>query len=255
MSNFIYNFPISMLHGFISNPDKVLNDILDFAVYSTNKQYHYEDADEVEAITGTRFYNLNSALRDGEQLAKEHSNNGYPWTGIGHNILWQFKGKDRNDFDKATLLAFLAIKSLIGEKPYYKVTNQSVIFKRMAGYKDSDKYNLPKEIKKFTTRSRFDRIKLELKENWNVVIYATHVRGMYISTTLSLEELAMQAEKNKLRTRQRAQSHAAEEARRKAVETLAAEYPKPQPTPRTEQPHQVQKPPQSYYDNGNDLDF
>lgn len=251
MSNFIYNFPISMLHGFMLYTDRVLDDILDFCIWQNYEIY--QDKKEVEnrlCITMG-----SNSLKKGKELSQNYRNDGYPWTGINHDLFWSYFRKSRSDFDKATLLAFLAIKSLIGQKPFYKVTNQSVIFKRMAGYKESDKWNIPKEIKKFTTRSRFDRIKLELKENWNVVIYATHVRGMYISTTLSLEELAMQAEKNKLRTRQRAQSHAAEEARRKAVKTLAAEYPKSQPTPRTEQPHQVQKPPQSYYDNGNDLDF
>lgn len=220
MSDFIYNFPISILQGFMTNPDKVLENVLNFALYKTNEDYHYKDADEVCNITGTRFYNLNAALRAGKELVEEYDGKGYPWTGIGNDLLWTYKKKDRSDFDKATLLAFLAIKSLIGQKPFYKVTNQSIIFKRMAGYKDSDKWNIPKEIKKYTTRSRFDRIKLELKENWNVVIYASHVRGMYISTTLSLDELALQAEKNKLRTRQKAQAQAAEEARKRAIEAL-----------------------------------
>ena len=254
MSNYIYNFPISMLRGFMGNTDSVLDSILDFCIWQDYEACQ-QDIEAVKERLHITIGNEKSTLREGKELSNRYRNDGYPWTGISHNLFWEYMRKDRSDFDKATLLAFLAIKSLIGQKPFYKVTNQSVIFKRMAGYKESDKWNIPKEIKKFTTRSRFDRIKLELKENWNVVIYATYVRGMYISTTLSLEELAMQAEKNKLRTRQRAQSHAAEEARRKAVETLAAEYPKPQPTPRTEQPRQVQKPPQSYYDNGNDLDF
>lgn len=252
--NYIYNFPISMLSGFLNDSEKCLVDIGKFALYC---RYIAKDNDIEDTLDGFGiiYNNVNVALKGGKMLYQQYGSDGYPWTGISNDLYWTFCHKDRSDFDKATLLAFLAIKSLIGQKPYYKVTNQSVIFKRMAGYKESEKFNIPKEIKKFTTRSRFDRIKLELKENWNVVIYANHVRGMYISITLSLEELAMQAEKNKLRTRQKAQIRAAEEARRKAVETLAAEYPKPQPTPRAEQPYQVQKPPQSYYDNGEDLDF
>lgn len=241
-----------MLHGFMGNTDSVLDDILCFCIWQDYEACE-QDIEAVKERLHITIGNEKNSLKKGKELYNRYRNDGYPWTGISNELFWSYMRKGRCDFDKATLLAFLAIKSLIGQKPFYKVTNQSVIFKRMAGYKESDKWIIPKEIKKFTTRSRFDRIKLELKENWNVVIYATHVRGMYISTSLSLEELAMQAEKNKLRTRQRAQSHAAEEARRKAVETLSAEYPKP--TPRTEQPHQVQKPPQSYYDNGDDLDF
>ena len=252
--SYIYNFPISMLRGFMTNTDSVLDDILCFCIWLDYEACE-QDIEAVKERLHITIGNEKNSLKKGKELSNRYRNDGYPWTGISNKLFWDYMRKGRSDFDKATLLAFLAIKSLIGQKPYYKVTNQSVIFKRMAGYKESEKFIIPKEITKFTTRSRFDRIKLELKEKWNVVIYANHVRGMYISTTLSLEELAMQAEKNKLRTRQRAQSHEAEEARRKAVEILAAEYPKPQPTPRTEQPHQVQKPPQLYYDNGNDLDF
>ncbi len=247
MNDVFFNFPISMLSGFMTNSYLTLDAIFDFCIW---KRYEKnEDIDEVKKYFHVTIGNESKTLKNGKELSNKYGNNGCPWTGIGGDLFWTYYKNDRSDFDKATLLAFLAIKSLIGQKPYYKVTNQSVIFKRMAGYKESEKFNIPKEIKKFTTRSRFDRIKLELKEKWNVVIYANHVRGMYISTTLSLEELAMQAEKNKLRTRQKIQIHAAEEARKKAVEILAAEYPKPQPTPRTEQP------PQSYYDNGDDLDF
>ncbi len=234
-----------MLQGFMIDPDAVLNNILDFALYNMCKNEEY-DLESAAHKMGVKFGNLQKSYEEGESLYDFYGDNGYPWSGISHDLFWNFYKKDRSDLDKATLLAFLAIKSLIGQKPYYKVTNQDVIFKRMAGYKEKDKYNLPKEIKKYTTRSRFNRIKLELKEHWNVVIYANHVRGMYISTTMSLEELAFHAEKNKLKTRQKLQSNAAEEARRKAIELLAVGSQQPQQTPRKEQP--IKKPRSNAYE-------
>jgi len=221
MSKYIYNFPISMLHGFMVNTDSVLDEILDFCIWQ--KYQKCEDIEEVKQTLCISFGNENMVLEKGRKLFERYRNDGYPWTGISHDAFWSFFRQNRSDFDKATLLAFLAIKSFIGQKEYYKITNQKNIFKRMAGYKESDKYHLPKEIKKFTTRSRFDRIKLELQENWNIVIYAFHVRGMYVSSVLSLNQLALVAEKNKLKTRQKKKSYAAAEARKKALEVIARE--------------------------------
>lgn len=246
MSNYIYNFPISMLQGFMINSDSVMSKILDFVLFSTCKDQEELDMESAADRMGVSFGNLMGAYAEGESLYNSYSDEGYPWTGMSHDLFWKFYKKDRSDLDKATLLAFLAIKSLIGQKPYYKVTNQDVIFKRMAGHKEKDKFYLPKEIKNFTTRSRFNRIKLELKEHWNVVIYANHVRGMYISTTMSLEELAFHAEKNKLKTRQKLQSNAAEEARKKAIELLAVGSQQPQQAPRKDQP--LKKPRSNAYE-------
>lgn len=79
---------------------------------------------------------------------------------------------------------------------------------------------IPKGIANFTSRYRFDKIKMELIENWNVVFYASHVRGMYISLSMSLYELALQAERNKIKMRQKRQTFSVEEARKNALDAL-----------------------------------
>jgi len=217
--NYIYNFPISMLRDFMKYTDNTLDNILDFCIWQTYKQC--KDIDTTKETLGISIgSNVDDVLRNGKGLYNRHADNGYPWTGISHDLFWSYMRKGRSGFDKACLLAFLAIKSLIGQKPYYKLTNQSILFKRMAGYKESDNIKLPKEIAYFTTRYRFDKIKLELKENWNIVIYASYMRGMYLSTSLTLDELALQAEKNKLRTRRMMQTRATAEARKKALAAL-----------------------------------
>ena len=207
-----------MLRDFMKDTDKTLDSILKFCIWQTYNQC--EDINETEQTLGITMGDANLSIQSGKELFERYSDNGYPWTGMSHDLFWSYMRKDRSDFDKACLLAFLAIKSLIGQKPYYKLTNQSVLFKRMAGYKDSDNIKLPKEIAYFTTRYRFDKIKLELKEHWDVVIYALYMRGMYLSTSLTLDELAMQAEKNKLRTRRLMQTRAMDEARKKALAAL-----------------------------------
>lgn len=215
---YIYNFPISMLRGFMAETDSVLDSILDFNIWQ-----EYEKCEDIEVVKtrlGITISNKDKTLESGKRLSKKYRYDGYPWTGISHKLFWEFFREDRSDFDKAALLGFLAAKSLIGGKPYYKLTNQSVLQKRMAGYKEKDRCEIPKELKHFTTRWFFDRIKLELKENFGVVIYANHVRGMYISTSLSLEQLAVEAEENKLKTRLKAQAQASVQAKREALQYL-----------------------------------
>ena len=205
-----------MLRGFMTNSNEVLCNILNFCVW---KEYlSCEDEDEVNSRLGIKMGS--KSLEEGKRLYNRYANDGFPWTGMRKELYWSYYEKFRDDFDKVTLLAFLAIKSYLGKNKYYKLSNQSNLFKRMSGYKESDKIKIPKEIAVFTTRYRFDKIKLELKENWKVIFYATHIRGMYFSISMTLDELVLQAEKNKLKSRQKMQTKAVEEARKRALEEL-----------------------------------
>ena len=219
-----YNFPICLLENFITESEKCLDEILDFVTWKHNKGNLKEE--ETAGYLGVKYGDFSKSLERGKVL--ERTIMDYyvdsPWTGLNRDVYWRFKNNSCSDFDKAVLLAFLAFKSILGNKPWYKITNQNKIYYRMAG-KTMGKGNhpkLPKEIATFCTRYKFDQIKLELKENWGLLIYANHTRGMYVSTTdkMSLKALALVAERGKLQCRKLAQRQAEQEAKEAAIRAL-----------------------------------
>lgn len=220
-----YNFPICLLEGFMDDSGGCLNKILDYVTW----QHNQGDltAEDTAHYLGVKYGNFENTLNRGHSIAN-HLEHGKPspWTGINRDVFWQFKDHNRSDFDKAVLLAFLAFKSILGNKEWYKITNQNAIYYRMAGMtlaKAKGKTpKLPKEIAAFCTRYKFDQIKLELKENWGILIYANHTRGMYVSTAdkMTLEKLALVAERGKLQRRKAAQRQTEQAAKEAAIRTL-----------------------------------
>lgn len=218
-----YNFPICLLEDFMSNSDRCLEDILDFVTWQHNGGNLPQE--ETGQYLGVKYGNFEHTLNKGEFISNRHSCATSPWTGLDRDVFWQFKDNNRSDWDKAVLLAFLAFKSVIGHKQWFKITNQNQIYYRMAGKTlGKGKHpKLPKEIATFCTRYKFDQIKLELKENWGLLIYANHTRGMYISTIdkMTLEELALVAERGKLQWRKKAQKQAEKKAKEAAIRALS----------------------------------
>lgn len=219
-----YNFPICLLENFLTDSKKCLDEILDFVTWKHNKGKLTEA--ETEKYLGVKYGNFSKSLKHGESIEKTIADYyvSSPWTGLNRDVYWRFMDNSNSDFDNAVLLAFLAFKSILGNKPWYKITNQSQIYYRMAGMTlgKGKPPKLPKEIKAFCTRYKFDQIKLELKENWGLLIYANHTRGMYVSTTdkMSLKELALVAERGKLQCRKLAQRQAEQEAKEAAIRAL-----------------------------------
>ena len=198
-----FNFPIELLAGFMNNTNVVLGNIFDYCIYKYmhDKKCCVEDA---EKYFGVKTGNHNKSIDNGEKIYKMVKDKRL--TGINESsagdLFWSFYKNNKSDFDKAVLLAFLAVKSIVGNKQYYKLTNQNIWFNRIAG-QDDDCETLPKEIAKYCTRYQFDKIKIELNESYKVSIYAYHTRGQYVSLKMSIEELAQVAESRKHKTMKR----------------------------------------------------
>ena len=98
------------------------------------------------------------------------------------------------------MLAYLAIKSIVGTKPYVHITNEFLIA-RMGGYPSIKAVpeELPEPLAKFATRRKLDSIKFELRKSWNVNIYGFRVRGFYVSidNQFSLEDLIYEVERRR----------------------------------------------------------
>lgn len=193
-----FNFPIQLLSGFMQNERECLNNIFDYALtkhsnrleFGSQKQRFKDSAEYFGVTVG----NTDKSLRNGTGLIDSLPESS-PIVGINVDLFFDFYKNDKTEWDKACLLAYLAIKSIIVSKPYSKVTND-YWFSRMAGLTNSSQ-ELPSEIAKYKTERLTRKLKLELSLNWGLVTYSRYTRGFYASFTLSLEDLIYQAEKKR----------------------------------------------------------
>lgn len=121
-----------------------------------------------------------------------------PIVGIDKDMLFDFYKNEKSDFDIICLAAFLGTRSIIGKKPYTK-TNKAMIHARMFGY--ASPKDLPKKLdalqNKYKVRWHMDKVLQELEMNWYLRTISNHVRGMYVSFDLSIDELALKSEESK----------------------------------------------------------
>lgn len=192
------NFPISLLQGFMDDNIFVLDNIMAYCVtYEIEK--HGRPFEEVMENYSSS-WDKASCLDRGRQLFNNTPMN-QPRTGLEVRMFWEYHQENKTDEEKATLLAFLATKSIVGVVGWYKLGKQEIIFHRMAGHTDCNS-ELPDTIKPFCTRFKFDKIKKALMLHWGISIYSSHTRGMYIGT-IPLQELALIAERRKLKAKQK----------------------------------------------------
>ncbi|WP_137305746.1 hypothetical protein [Lentimicrobium saccharophilum] len=148
---------------------------------------------------GITLGNAKRSFEDGKSLYNSTPAKS-PMTGINKDICFDFYKNEKTEADIAILLAYLALKSVIGSKPYVHITNEFLIA-RMAGYASvkSMPEALPEPLAGYTTRRKLDKIKFELRSNWNVNIYGYRVRGFYVSidNQFSLEKLIYEVEKQR----------------------------------------------------------
>lgn len=218
MDDNYFNFPIVLLQGFMGDSHKCLYDVFSYCVFDFLQN---NSEDEMKEFFGISTYNKDKVLQYGKQLYDSINNEAY--TGLSVSLFWQFYKEYKTDMDKITLLAFLAIKSIVGNRPCAKVTNQTLIYSRMAGYTHIQG-TLPEEILAYCTRWKFENIKIDLKEYYNVSFYAYHTRGQYISTQLDFETLCRVAEKQKMKGRRARLNKSEKEAREQVRNDLHITY-------------------------------
>lgn len=200
-----FNFPIQLLDGFLINTTKCLNDISNYAVY--DRSIELEGTQEAKfksagSFLGINFGNIKQAMRNGQEL---HNSIDFksPKVGITVSTWWEFYKNEKTEFEKICLIAFLALKSIAQKKAYCKVVN-NYWFARMAGKTHSCEFEqLSDSIKKYTNDYQARKIKRELIESWGLVTYSRNIRGFYVSFSMNLEDLVLQAEIRRKSTKQK----------------------------------------------------
>lgn len=215
-----FNFPIVLLKGFLIDHNKCLNNILDYAMYDYCVKYDTDDVKRAARFFGVSLGNEFRTYRNGNELF-DSVPEGLPKVGISKEIFFDYYKNEKSEFQKVTLLAFLAIKSVLQNKSYCKLDN-NYLFARMDGKSHSIKNDseLSKELLKFKNEYQSVKIKNEIKLNWGLVHYAYYTRGFYVSFKMSLEDLIFQVEKKKKSNQLKEQKEHEKAARIAALKRL-----------------------------------
>jgi len=191
-----FNFPIQLLHGFMDDYKGVLTNIFDYAVY--NHSLKLDGTESERWKSALKFFCVEgSGLQNGKKLVNDFPRNS-PYVGINIRVYFDFYQNHKDDFEKACLLAYLALKSILKDKPYACIGNKYLLA-RMDGKPCAVKdYNeLSPAIFKYANEYQSKKLKQALSESWKLVTYSYRMRGFYVSFTLTLNELTFYAEKTR----------------------------------------------------------
>lgn len=131
-----------------------------------------------------------------------------PMPMLSKKLLFEFRDNEKTEFELTQLLAYMAIKSILGTKQFVK-TNKKHIVSRMYGYSSCTHLpNKPKPtiealIKKYSCRYHIDKLLRSLELDWNVITYSNNIRGVYVAmkNKTSIQDLAFFAETRKQKNR------------------------------------------------------
>ena len=218
-----FNFPIQLLKGFLSNDKQVLNDICDYAIYKHYLEYLVYGKKKDALKESAEFFNVslgsvNNTLERGEILIDSIPSNS-PMVGLNLSIFWDYYKNEKTEFEKVTLLGFLAIKSILQKKSYCKITNNYWL-SRMDGKAKSIKeiYELSAPIRKYVTIYQTRKIKAELERNWNLKTVSG--RGFSVSFKMSIDALTYEVLKKRKKYKDLQIKEAKDEAKKEALKRL-----------------------------------
>ncbi len=198
-----FNVPIQLLSGFIDDSRMPIRDICYYSLYAHLMKIKKGSLKEKyrETCEWFNFADLDrdESLRRGKVLFERYKNS--PMTGIGRVVYTEYSKLGKSDFDKACFLAFYALKSIVGDKPYQKIDNK-LLWARMDGKTKTikDVSELSEKMRFFTQEYQTLKIKRELQENWGLIYYAQQTRGFYVSFKMDLKSLIMEVVKRKRKT-------------------------------------------------------
>jgi hypothetical protein len=197
-------------HNESFNPESDINSLM--AIIQTDSDFKYEILEWYWVCCSSRFFNFEKTinpkqiLKIGSKISSEIKPQ-EPMVSCKLNHLENFYKEEKDEYDKIQLVAYLAIRSILGGKEYVK-TNKSHILSRMMGY--GSKKMIPSELSdevfqlfdKYTIRYHIDKLIVELQLNWNLLTYSNHNRGIYIALKseekkMTIEKLALIAEQGK----------------------------------------------------------
>jgi len=217
-----FNFPVKLLEGIFKDKQTVLSDAIYYSLYSHSLKLELGESDYEKFVAAWKWFNVTGVDKEKFKRGKELFNSiptDSPKVGLNISIFWDFYKSHKSDFEIACLAAFLAIKSILGSKPYCKMTN-AYLWARMNGNSKSNKDSselLSPEVLKYANEYQTGKIKKALRDNWGLTTYARYTRGFYVSFTLTLDQLVFEAEKRRKKIKDKHFMELEIEARNKAL--------------------------------------
>ena len=218
-----FNFPVTLLKDFLIRSERVLIDISHYAVYSHSREFEY--GTEVQKIkASSSYFNIvfsnNQQVFDNGKILFDGTRMKTPKVGINLSIFWDFNNNNKSDFEKVCLLGFLALKSILQQKAYCKITN-AFWLARMDGKAKSCPFNeLSEPMRKYANEYQTKKIKTELRLNWNLITYSRYTRGFYVSFKLDVDQLVYEAEKRRKSNKEKQLKALESEALEKALKRV-----------------------------------
>lgn len=223
-----FNFPIQLLKGFMIDEKKVLSNICDYAVYTKSLDLILGDTELENMRDSARYFkisltSIDRSLKNGVLLHENIPKNS-PKVGLSKSMFFEFYTNDKSDFDKICLLGFLAIKSILGTKPYTKLDNKFWLSRIDGNPKSINDYSeLSNEIRTYANEYQTRKIKIALRDNWGLATYSRYTRGFYVSYILTLEQLIYEAEKRRKSTIEKQNKIKEKEALQRVLERIKNE--------------------------------
>lgn len=170
--------------------------------------------------------NFDYVLKHGKEIERTIPE-GEPYPSINKSLFYDFRDHEKTEFDMMQFACYIAIRSILGEKPYCR-TNKEMILCRAFGYKSNKELpatmhpDLKALFDKYNKRYHIDRILQSIELSWNILIYSHNIRGLYIglSKKITLESMIVQAETKKKKKQIDALKQRKHEARKKALQQL-----------------------------------
>ena len=190
-----YKFPAALMYGFWESEaqkTRCLNNVLNYCAYDVwchNGRGGQADASEFYGLickelglSKFAYDSKNSFYSATKELRSEYDPdiyNGLYWC-ISATMFFEFYENEKTAEERAGLLAYLATRSIIGQRGYAK-TNKYFLTSRMACNMKNE-MELPEGISKYRLRYHFDKLKTMLYAAFNVAIYSDKtMRGFYVS--------------------------------------------------------------------------
>ncbi len=138
-------------------------------------------------------------LRNGHNLIKMYGGGKTAHFSVAIETFWDFKNNYHTDEERAMLLAYLAIKSIVGKQDFIK-TNAQMWLSRMDGNtKPIKKEQLTNNVREWSTPYKIRKLKALMWKYYHVGFYSSNVHGFYASIKLTSAKLiqAVKKEDNK----------------------------------------------------------
>ena len=221
-----FTFPIGMLSDAPGDIKKFCESLINYAFYMHSKKLEHgtplQKINDAGKYYGYTINNWRNVFDSGERI---HLNNSKVVTSINKDTIEDFKSNYKTPFEITVFMAFCGLRSIIGKKPYCKTEN-TFLLSRMAGLdRKVSIHELPETVRPYANEYQMRKIKNELVNHWGLKYYSRYTRGFYVSFTMPMDELVLQAEKRRKKYLEKSKTEDQKEAIKKAMLKLYSSRP------------------------------